>query len=316
MKKFRIRYVIKSHIRPRLKSIAPGLLAFLQHVGRRYATWRRRRLKPEQYPRAIKQWYFRAVGRPVDLENPKTFGEKIQWMKLHDSTPLKTELADKYKVRKWITEKIGDEYLVPLLGKWKNADDIDFDALPDQFVLKANHGAGWNIIVKDKRELNIARARRKLNGWLKQTIAFDAFELHYKDIPPLIVAEKYIENMDGDVYDYKFYCFNGEPKYCLVIIGRRADRAQSVVDMNFQLAPFQIGTYPGIDFQTARPANFDQMVSLAKTLCEGFTYVRVDFYNIAGKICFGEMTFTPAGGTGNIRPSEYQRILGDMIPVP
>jgi len=303
-------------MKPRLQSLSPNLLSFLRRMRLQYLTWRRSRLKEEQYPRALKRLYFHTVGQPLDLENPKTFGEKIQWLKLYDCTPLKTELADKYKVRKWVAEKIGDKYLIPLLGKWENANDIDFDALPDQFVLKANHGSAWNILVRDKRDLNTAKARKKLNGWLKQTRAFLTFELHYKDIPPLVIAEKYIENIDGDIHDYKFLCFDGEPKFCWVDTGRYTGHKRTIFDLDFTPQPFTFGTYPEVDMPFPKPENFDEMVLSAKRLCEDFKHVRVDFYNINGKIYFGEMTFHSAGGMKPILPRQYAKILGDMIPIP
>ena len=312
MQKNNIVSTIKEAVKGFIKS-RPVLYLWFTIGRRKYLTWRRGSMREDQYQKAMKQWYFRATGETLDLETPKTFGEKIQWLKLYDSTPAKTELADKYKVRKWVAEKIGDEYLIPLLGKWDNADDIDFDALPEQFVLKANHGSGWNIIVKDKSTLDIKKTRKTLRGWLGATIAFLAFEMHYRDIPPLILAETYIASMDGDICDYKFYCFHGEPKYCLVVTGRNADQRQTVVDMNFDVAPFTIGMYPGVDIASVKPDNYNQMVAIAKTLCEGFRYVRVDLYNIDGKIYFGEMTFTPAGGVGKILPKEYRKILGDLI---
>lgn len=315
MKRLRVFHTVETFLK-RLRTISPGLFTFLQRAKWEYFTWRRRRLKEEQYPQALKQWYFSEIGQTLDLENPKTFNEKIQWLKLYDSTPLKTELADKYKVRKWVAEKIGEEYLIPLLGKWENARDIDFDTLPDRFVLKPNHGAGWAIIVRDKRELNIAKARKLMNSWLKRKMAYYAFELHYKDIPPLLIAEKYIENVDGDVYDYKFLCFDGEPRYLWVDTGRHTNHKRSVFDLNLELQPFTVGTFPGLDLPFAKPKNYDQMVACARKLCEGFKHVRVDFYNIDGQIYFGEMTFTSSGGKKDIYPLEYGRILGDMIPVP
>jgi len=303
----------KSIVKPLIESI-PGLHSFLTAMSMKFFMWHRGRMKDDQYPKALKRWYSRATGETLDLENPQTFDEKIQWLKLYDCTPVKTVLADKYKVRQWVAEKIGDEYLIPLLGKWENANDIDFSALPDRFAMKANHGCGWNIIVTDKSELDIKKTRKKLNDWLKLNWAFYSYELHYKHIPPVIIAEKYIENMDGDINDYKFHCFNGEPKYCQVIVGRRSHHMRSAVDLNFQPLPFALGAYPPVDdLQTARPENYDHMITLARTLCEGLKYVRVDFYNVRGKIYFGEMTVTPTAGTLKIRPREYEKVLGDWL---
>lgn len=287
-------------------------------LWRRFLLWHRSRLRPDQYPKALKRLYADGTGETLDLENPKTFGEKIQWLKLYDNPPIKTVLADKYRVRQWVSEKIGDDHLIPLLGTWENADDIDFNALPDQFALKANHGSGTNIIVKDKRELDIKKTKKTLNKWLKSDYSLMGFELHYKHIPPMVIAEKYIENIDGDVYDYKFYCFHGEPRYCLIIIGRHAEQRRAVVDMNFEITSLTIGTqrvgaFPEVDLSSAKPENYGRMVTLARTLCEGLKFVRVDFYNVRGKIYFGEMTFHPMGGMGKILPREYETVLGDLI---
>ena len=161
-------------------------------------------LPAEKYPEYLKDWFYRRTGEELNLENPQTFNEKIQWLKLYDSTPLKTKLADKYLVRDWVKEKIGEEYLIPLLGVWENFDDIDFDKLPDKFVLKANHGSAWNIIVTDKNSFDKKSAKQKFDKWLHTDYSIKSFELHYKNIKPLIIAEEYIEADDGDLKDYKF----------------------------------------------------------------------------------------------------------------
>jgi hypothetical protein len=233
-------------------------------------------------------------------------------MKLYDNTPQKTLLADKYRCRPFVAETIGEEYLVPLLGVWENADDIDFGALPDRFALKTNHGSGTNVIVKDKGKLNIGKARKKLNRWLKTNFAYVGFELQYKRIPPVIIAEEYIENMTGDVCDYKFYCFGGEPKYCEVDIDRYTLQKCTVFDLNWERA-FAYADLPEIPLPFPKPCNFDQMVILARKLCQGFSHVRVDFYNLSGKIYFGEMTFTSSSGNEPFSPPEYDLVLGELI---
>ena len=179
---------------------------------------------PEMRPVMLKDWFFEKTGEILNLDNPQTFNEKIQWMKLYDSTPIKTRLADKYLVREWVKEKIGEEYLITLLGVWDNFDEIDFDKLPNQFVLKCNHGCGYNIIVKDKKTFNIENARKKINAWLREDFAFKyGFEMHYSDIPRKIIAEKYIENSDNDLYDYKVWCFNGKAQYVQFLSERNTD---------------------------------------------------------------------------------------------
>ena len=271
---------------------------------------------PEKYEAYLKSWFFKTTGQVLDLENPKTFNEKIQWLKLYDSTPLKTRLADKYLVRDWVKEKIGEEYLIPLLGVWDKFDDIDFDKLPDRFVLKCNHGCAYNIIVKDKSKFNKKEARKKINKWMKENFAYKTgLELHYADIPRKIIAEEYIEDSNKELNDYKIMCFNGKPQYIWIDQGRFSNRTENIYNKKWELQPFLL-TYPNSKEQVPPPKNLDKMFKFAKILSEGFSFVRVDFYNIDGKIYFGEMTFTSASGTEKFIPSEYNRILGDMLELP
>lgn len=272
-------------------------------------------LDPKEYPVALKTWYEKVTGKPLNLENPKTFNEKIQWMKLHDSTPLKTRLADKYLVRDWIAEKIGEEYLIPLLGVWDTFDDIDFDTLPNQFVLKANHGSGWNVIVRDKAAFDKREAKKKFDQWLKTNYAYKPeLELHYRDIVPKIIAEEYIENNGGNLYDYKVHCFNGDPKF-IQYIGDRAEHNTREIfyNINWEAMPFTY-TYPRYNISIPKPNNFSKMIEAARTLSNGFRYVRVDFYQLNdGSLKFGELTFTPAAGKDSWNPDKFDKILGDLI---
>ena len=196
-------------------------------------------LSPEKYPEELKLWYKRVMKEDLDLDNPKTYNEKIQWMKLYDSTPLKTRLADKYLVRDWVKEKIGEEYLIPLLGVWDSFEEIDFDKFPDQFVLKANHGCGWNIIVKDKSIFDIEEARKKFDIWMHTNFAFRVgFELHYMNIPPKIIAEQYLENNNNDLYDYKVFCFNGKAESIMFLSDRKQKLKMSFYDLQWNKLPF------------------------------------------------------------------------------
>lgn len=264
----------------------------------------------------LKVWFFKKTGEILDLDNPKSFNEKIQWLKLHDSTPLKTRLADKYLVREWIKEKIGEEYLIPILGVWDKFDDIDFDKLPDRFVLKGNHGCAYNYIVKDKSKMDIEDARKKFNKWMKRNYAQNGgLELHYKDIPPKIVAEAYIEDSNKELNDYKIMCFNGKPQYIWIDLGRFTNRTENIYNTKWELQPFLL-TYPNSKEEVPPPQNLDKMFELAEILAEGFPLVRVDFYNVDGKIYFGEMTFTSASGVDKFIPSSYNRVWGDMLELP
>ena len=278
-----------------------------------------RTLSPKQYPKVLAQWFREKTGEDLDLENPKTFNEKIQWLKLYDSTALKTRLADKYLVREWIKEKIGEEYLIPLLGVWDKFDDIDFEKLPNSFVLKTNHGSAMHIIVKDKSNFDISAAKQKFDKWLKTnyTLCY-GLELHYTDIKPKIIAEEYIENDNSDLSDYKIFCFNGKP-HCIEYLKDRNTTGLKVAffDLNWKKLPFTNANYPLIEDEISKPKNLDLMVQLAEKLAEGFAFVRVDFYALNdGSIKFGEMTFTPASGVMKWSPKEQDLIMGSLLKLP
>lgn len=269
----------------------------------------------EKRPIALADWYYETTGKVLNLDNPQTFNEKIQWMKLYDSTPIKTQLADKYLVRSWITEKIGDEYLIPLLGVWDRFEDIDFDSLPNQFVLKCNHGSGYNIIVKDKSKFNIDDARKKINNWLNEDFAFRCgFEMHYSAIPRKIIAEKYIENNNNDLYDYKFWCFDGKVEYIQFLSERNTNGLKmAFYNKNWEKQDF-VYTYPLDSKEIKEPENLDEMIKLSEILAQGFSHVRVDFYRLEnGQIYFGEMTFTSCSGISKWVPEITDLKFGEKI---
>ena len=273
-------------------------------------------LPPEKYEKELKLWFFRRTGETLDLEHPKTFNEKIQWLKLYDSTPIKTRLADKYLVRDWIKGKIGEEYLVPLLGVWDSFDEIDFDQLPVQFVLKANHGAGWNFIVKDKFQLDRKAAKKAFDIWLQKNYAFcSGLELHYMNIPPKIIAEKYLNQTD-QIYDYKVMCFRGEAKFIWVDTDRFTLHKRAVFTKQWERIPVTIGKYPSVDCDIPCPDNIDKMIRFAELLSQPFALVRVDFYEVSGHLYFGEMTFSSSSGTNKIVPKEFGKKMGDWIHLP
>lgn len=268
-------------------------------------------------PEILEKWYKNRTGKDLNLENPLTFNEKIQWLKLYDNSPLKTILSDKYRVRKWVEEKIGKEYLIPIIGVWDKFEDINFDDMPYRFVLKANHGSHWNIIVKEKPKFDKKNARRKFNKWLKRNYAYKAgLELQYSGIKPKIIAEHYIEDSKGELNDYKILCFNGEPKFIWIDCGRYTKgRTKNIYDINWNLQPFTM-TYPASDKEIPAPRNLDKMIELARILSNGFTFVRVDLYNVDGKIYFGEMTFTSMSGVDKFEPEKYDLELGKMLELP
>lgn len=274
-------------------------------------------LLPEQYEENLKEWYYNHTGEALDLENPRTYNEKIQWLKLYESTEQKANLTDKYLVRDYVKEKIGEEYLIPLLGVWARAEDIPFDELPEKYVLKANHGCGWNIIVRDQQSFNREDTKRRLNKWLQTDFAYcDGLELHYAMIHPRIIAEEYIENFNGEINDYKVFCFNGKAKYVMFITDRNTHKKIKFYDTDWNEMPF-VYSYDRITEAVPKPENLSELICIAEKLAEGFTHVRVDFYRLNdGQYKFGEMTFSPTSGKACWNPPEYNRILGDLIELP
>lgn len=256
-------------------------------------------LPEELYCVEIKDWYKRCTSIDLNLANPKTFNDKINWSKLYDKDPRRTEYADKYLVRNHVKEKIGSQYLIPIYGAWEHFDDIDFDKLPNQFVLKCNHGSGWNLIVKNKRDLDYNEARKKFNLWMNTNFAFVCgYEMHYKNIKPLIIAEEYIGELDSNLLDYKVHCFKGKPKFIQVIGNRNFENhtgKQAIYDFDWNEKKWCFDDYPKYEYLLEKPNCLDELYDLSEKLSSDFQYVRIDFY-ILSKILFGEMTFTPGSG--------------------
>lgn len=265
------------------------------------------------------------MGYWMDFDKPKTFCEKLQWLKLYNRDPLYTTLVDKFAVKKWVADKIGEEYVIPMLGAWNNANEIDFESLPNQFVLKTTNGGGGDVVIcKDKSKFDKKNAAKHLNQGLKKGIYNKLREWPYKNVPPRIIAEKYIEfekssnnNDSSDLVDYKFFCFNGIPKFCQVIRNRNTKETIDFYDMEWNHMPF-VGLNPaaknGLN-PVAKPKNLKDMISICEKLSEGFPFIRVDLYNVDGKIYFGELTFYPASGFGVLKPDEWYYKLGDMIKI-
>lgn len=269
-------------------------------------------LEPERYKEALTEWYNTKMGAYMDLDHPVTLNEKIQWLKLNDSTPEKTMLADKNQARYWVEDKIGDKYLIPVLGIYRRFDDICFSELPDQFVMKASHGSGWNVIVDDKNKLDLDDIRKKFNCWLSKNFAFMmGLELHYKNIEPVIVIEKYRPCK----FEYQFWCFNGEPKFVSVISKPHGANKKITYDLNWKKLDF-VTSLPRLEIELEKPEKFEEMKKLAKKLCEGFLLVRVDFFYDQNQIFFNELTFTPGSGTMRWDPPEYDKYWGDRLKLP
>lgn len=264
----------------------------------------------------IKIQYRNYTGKRLDLRNPQTFNEKLQWLKLYDRNPLYTNLVDKYKVREFISQTIGEEYLIPLLGVWDKFDEIDFGELPNKFVLKPNHTSGDVFICKDKTKVNFDELRTKVNAWLEREYYWEHREWPYKNIKPRIFAEKYMVDESGvELKDYKFFCFNGEPKALFVATDRGIDTRFNFYDMQFNQLPF-MQHYKNSTKKINKPQGFDEMVILATTLSTGIPHVRVDFYDVNGKIYFGELTFYHFSGLEKFEPDEWDYKLGSWLELP
>ena len=265
----------------------------------------------------LKRKFKLRMGYELDLDNPKTFNEKLQWLKLHDRDPLYTKLVDKYEVRKYIAEKIGEEYLIPLVGgPWNSPDEIDFDALPDQFVLKCTHDSGGVIICKDKSKLDILAAKEKLAKRLKRNYYWTNREWPYKDVPPRIIAEKYMEDETGELRDFKVFCFNGTPELVQVDYARFADHQRNIYSTDWKLTEFSSLYRSNADVDIPRPQNLEEMLAIAAKLSKNMTEIRIDMYSISGRTYIGEITFFHEYGFGKISPEEWDGILGARIELP
>lgn len=265
----------------------------------------------KELEKIISERYYEKFGHKLDWDNLNSYTEKMQWEKLYDNNPLKAKLADKYLVREWVTSVLGSEYLIPLLGVWDSFDEIEFNTLPNKFVLKTNHGSGTNVIVTDKSKLNIKSLKCKFDDWMNIDFGLLSMELHYSRIERKIIAEQFVETEEGELQDYKFLCFDGEPFFCWVDTGRFTEHTRNVYDLEWRLQPWNQETYSQKDC-IEKPENFDEMISVARTLCKSFSHVRVDLYNVKGKIYFGEMTFTNGGGFDRIIPEKYDYMLGGL----
>ena len=301
-----------------LKDFAQKLIPKPVEKAVRDCVYRRNcRLNPSQYRAALEKWYRFTKGVEPHLDNPQTLGEKLQWLKLYDSTPDKGRLADKYLVRDWVAQKIGESYLVPMYGVWARPEEIRWNELPGQFVLKATHGSGWNLIVKDKSQMSVDDAARKLDFWLSRRIAMSGgFELHYEFCEPRVLAEQYMEDASGGLRDYKFITLDGEVQFILAIEGRYSGELSGTYMPDWSPAPFRYGYRVGQEGKIARPECLDEMACLASTLGKGFPFARVDFYEVDGKVYFGEMTFTAANGLSSFNPSSFDLEYGRKLTLP
>ena len=263
----------------------------------------------------IKLRYYKRLHKLPNLKQPKTFNEKLQWLKLYNKNPLYTTLADKYGVKKYIADKIGEEYLIPTLGVWDKFDDIDFDTFPNEFVLKCTHDSGGLVICKDKNKLDIKSARRKISKSLKTNYFWHAREWPYKNVKPRIIAEKFMKDRDFDNLNvFKIFNFNGEPKIIQTIQNdKMPNETIDYFDTDWNLLDLK-QNYPNSQNPLPRPGTLTEMLDLARILANDTApFIRTDFYEINDKVYFSEFTFYSDSGFAKFTPEEWDLKLGDWI---
>ena len=268
------------------------------------------------YTCMTKVFYRILLHTPPDLKNPKTLNEKISWLKLYDfpHNPLVIQCADKYRVREYVKEKIGEEYLVPLLGVWDHASEIDYDKLPDKFILKCNHGCAYNLLVDDKNALDTQAANKQLEKWLREDFSYFNAETQYHTIPRKIICEKHLGQ---NLMDYKFFCLNGKVAFYYITSGAYGHASgRSLVHYypDGSRTPFQREGYGSNDYPQERPV-IEKMMELSEKLSASFPFVRVDFFMVDGHIYFSELTFTPGGGYNAHKPQEAFDKEGDKLDI-
>ena len=270
----------------------------------------------------IKKKFRYTMGYPLNLEAPKTFNEKLQWLKLYDRRPEYTIMVDKYSVKKYVADKIGEEYIIPTLGVWDNPDDIDFDALPNRFVLKCNHNSGLGMcICKDKSKLDIKKVKSELKKGLAQDYYLTGREWPYKNVPRKIIAEEYIEDKGKAVpEDYKVYCINGKPLYIVVFHNRFNDSeelSETVYNTSWQPQHISLDEHFKVsDIVEPVPKCLDKMIEFAEMLSTNMSQSRIDFYVVNNRLYFGEITLYTASGFQKMIPESLDYELGKLIKLP
>ena len=264
-------------------------------------------------------WLYRArMGKFPDLNHPKSFNEKLQWLKLNDRKPKYTEMVDKYLVKKYVEKCIGEKYIIPTLGVWDDFDQIEFEELPNQFVLKTTHDYGGVVICKDKAKFDKVAAKKKLEKNLKRNYYWAEREWPYKNVKPQIIAENYLSFLNGsDLVEYKVFCFNGEPVLFLICKGEghTDERTNDFYDLEFNYIPVTV-TYPNAKEGCQKPDEYEELIDLSRKLAKNTYQLRVDFYVINHKVYFGELTFFHDSGCCKFNPPEWDKHFGDMLKLP
>ena len=272
------------------------------------------RISDELYLKTIYKNHF---GKRLNLKNPKTFNEKLQWLKLYDRNPDYTKMVDKHEAKDYVSKIIGNEYIIPTLGVYDRFYEIDFDNLPNEFVIKCTHDSGGLVICKNKKDIDVRSSKKKIDDCLKNNYYYAWREWPYKNVKPRIIIEKYMaEDKKNDLIDYKIMCFNGEPKMIFTCSERFGEELKvTFFDLQWNKLPFE-RHYRSSTEEIAKPYNLDLMLEFSKKLSKNIPFVRVDFYEIKEKLYFGELTFYPGSGLEEFNPSEYDEKIGNMLELP
>ncbi|SEL56907.1 TupA-like ATPgrasp [Ruminococcus sp. YRD2003] len=268
----------------------------------------------------IERLYEAKFGKRINLDSPQTYNEKLQWLKLFDRRPEYTTMVDKYAVKEYVAQRIGEKYIIPTLGVWERFEDINFEKLPNKFVLKCTHDSGGLVICKDKSNFDIDAAKAKINRSLKKNYYLLWREWPYKNVKPRIIAEKYMEDSEPSckgrpINDYKIYTFGGVAKMMMINSDRGISTRADYFDREFNWLDFTWG-YAHADKTPAKPQNYEKMFELAERLAEGTPELRVDFYEVDGKVYFGELTFFDGSGLDRIKPFEWDLKMGEWVTLP
>ena len=305
---------IKDRIKERLKFLKrnPYLLLLLSEKNRLIGKWLLKKYSDEEF---VKHYYKKAFKVDLNLENPKSFNEKLQWLKLYYRNPEMAICADKYEAQKYIKDKELGHILNLQLAVYENTNDINIKELPDKFVLKASHGSGWNIICKDKNQFRWYGWKKLMNSWLKQNLYIYGREWVYNEMKPRIICEKYLETKNGELFDYKFFCLNGNVEFIQVTDNDENSAKINLYTIEWNLMKEKYA-YSGSPKDIQKPKQLDEMIKIAKILSEPFPFARIDLYDVNKKIIFGEITFFPSSGFKGFEPKEFGLELGKRLKLP
>lgn len=268
----------------------------------------------------IRIYYRMRLGKKLNIKNPQTFNEKLQWIKFNYRYPLQSIVSDKVLVREYVKDKIGEQYLITLYGKWEKFEDINFDKLPNQFVLKCNHDSGGLIVCTNKEELNYKWAKKIIERSLRSNFYYIGREYQYRNIRPMILCEEFISDNGTIPIDYKIYCYNGEPDMILVCRDRFSNKSHRAsylfFDKEWRFLPLNKGDENLVYIDVECPPNLDEMLIVAQKLSKEFIFARIDLYNVGGRVYFGEITLSPNSGFDNDITADTDRLFGEKFKIP